>query len=58
LLVVRIRVLILETADDLTTWSRGPWTGAKIRAEGRDPSNLAFFPPGRDPKWILPSGET
>jgi hypothetical protein len=47
------RVLMLETAGGLDYVVAGAVGWKEDHGENRDPSSLAFFPPGSDPRRIL-----
>jgi hypothetical protein len=49
------RVLMLETADELDYIVTGAVGWKEDHGKDRDPSTLAFFPPGSDPTRILPT---
>jgi hypothetical protein len=51
----RLRVLILETAGEMDYVVTGAVGWKEDDGHDRDPSTLAFFPPGTDPGRILPT---
>ncbi|HEY0530348.1 MAG TPA: hypothetical protein VGD29_01975 [Actinoplanes sp.] len=50
-----LRVLILETASEVDYVVTGAVGWKEDHGQDRDPSALAFFPPGSDPGRILPT---
>jgi len=50
-----LRVLVLETAGDIDYVVTGAVGWKEDHGQDRDPSALAFFPPGTDPGRILPA---